>query len=401
MLPIHNGKAGAGVREKRASSGLRRALAAVGEFLRSADLLLLGLVLLASFIGVVLIRSATASYGTNSYIIIQLVAIGLGVLLFILFSIVDIDIITQKWWLLLGLSVLLIAGLYLFGEEGNTGNKSWIRFGRVGIQPSEFIKVLFTLLLAKQMSVLREKDRGISSPLSMVQIAAHLLVTFGLIVVISRDLGSALVFVAIFAVMCFAGSVKLIWFVIGIAGIAAFAPYAWEHLLSKYQKDRIMAPYFPEVVDPDGLGITWHANQSKIALASGGLTGQGYMQGAQSQSDMLPFKHTDFIFAVAGEEFGMVGCILLVLLLTAIILRCVYVGVRSHNYMNMLICCGFSAMLAFQTFENVGMCLGLTPVVGLTLPFISYGGSSVIIGYAAMGIVSGIRLRPNPNRSKY
>jgi rod shape determining protein RodA len=251
------------------------------------------------------------------------------------------------------------------------------------------------------MSVLREKDRGVSSPLSVVQIVVHLLVTFGLIVVISRDLGSALVFAAIFAVMCFAGSVKLIWFVIGIAGIAAFAPYAWTHLLSQYQKDRIMAPYFPEVVDPDGLGITWHANQSKIALASGGLTGQGYMQGAQSQSDMLPFKHTDFIFAVAGEEFGAVGCVVLVLLLTAIILRCLYVGLKSHNYMNTLICCGFAAMLAFQTFENVGMCLGLTPVVGLTLPFISYGGSSVIVGYAAMGIVSGIRLRPNPNRGRY
>ena len=400
-MPLHREREVRRMREKRGGSGLRRGLAAVGEFLRSADLLLLAMILLASACSLVLIRSATASYGTTSYFTIQLVAVVLGVFLYILFSIVDIDIITQKWWLLAGLVAALIVALYLFGEEGNTGNRSWIRFGRVGIQPSEFIKLLFTLLLAKQMSVLRDKERGISSPLSMIQVALHLLLVFGLIVVISKDLGSALVFVAIFTVMCFAGGVKLIWFLIGIAGVAAFAPYAWNHLLSQYQKDRIMAPYFPEIVDPEGLNITWQANQSKIALASGGLTGQGYMQGAQSQSDALPFKHTDFIFAVAGEEFGSLGCVFLVLLLTAIILRCLYVGLKSHNYMNTLICCGFSAMLAFQTFENVGMCLGLTPVVGLTLPFISYGGSSVIVGYAALGIVSGIRLRPNPNRGKY
>ncbi len=386
---------------KRGVSGLRRILRGAAEFLRSADLLLLFLCLCASACSLLLIRSATLSYETNSYFTIQLIATGLGVFLFILFSIVDIDIITQKWWLLALLTLGLIAALFLFGEAGNTGNKSWIRFGRVGIQPSEFIKLLFTLLLAKQMSVLRDTNRGVSSPLSMIQVVAHLLITFGLIVFISRDLGSALVFVAIFTVICFAGGVKLIWFLIGIAGIAAFAPYAWTHLLSQYQKDRIMAPYFPEIVDPEGLKITWQANQSKIALASGGLTGQGYMQGAQSQSDVLPYKHTDFIFAVAGEEFGTVGCIVLVGLLTAIILRCLYVGLKSRNYMNTLICCGFSAMLAFQTFENIGMCLGLTPVVGLTLPFISYGGSSVIVGYAAMGIVSGIRLRPNPNRGKY
>ena len=195
------------MREKRGGSGLRRGLAAVGEFLRSADLLLLAMILLASACSLVLIRSATASYGTTSYFTIQLVAVVLGFFLYILFSIVDIDIITQKWWLLAGLVAALIVALYLFGEEGNTGNRSWIRFGRVGIQPSEFIKLLFTLLLAKQMSVLRDKERGISSPLSMIQVALHLLLVFGLIVVISKDLGSALVFVAIFTVMCFAGGV--------------------------------------------------------------------------------------------------------------------------------------------------------------------------------------------------
>ena len=159
-----------------------------------------------------------------------------------------------------------------------------------------------------------------------------------------------------------------------------------------------MAPYFPETVDPTGLGITWQVNHSKIALASGGFWGQGFMNGTQSQSDALFAKHTDFIFSVAGEEFGAIGCIVIIILLLTAIIRCIYIGLKSNNYMNTVICCGMAAMLGFQTFENIGMCLGLTPVIGLTIPFVSYGGSSIISCFAAIGIVSGIRIRPNPIR---
>jgi rod shape determining protein RodA len=119
------------------------------------------------------------------------------------------------------------------------------------------------------------------------------------------------------------------------------------------------------------------------------------MQGTQSQSSNLPFKHTDFIFSVAGEELGMIGCAVIIFLLVAIIIRCIYVGVKSKSYMNMLICTGIASMLIFQTFENIGMCIGITPVIGITLPFFSYGGSSIVTTFASLGIVSGIRMRPN------
>mgnify|MGYP004633299605 CR=1 FL=1 len=375
---------------------IRSVFSAVRNFLKTADMLLLALCCAVSACGLVLIYSATRSYGTNSYFQVQLAAVIIGIGLFILFSIIDIDIIVQKWQLLLGFNVLLLLSLLIWGVEGGTGNKSWLRFGSIGVQPSEIVKISFVMLLGYQMNHLRESSHGISSPVSVIQLALHLLLMFGLIIVISSDLGSALVFIAIFIAMCFAGGVNILWFIAGIAAVAAITPYAWSHLLSDYQKQRIMAPYFPEIVDPDGLGITWHANQSKIALASGGFWGQGYMQGAQSQSDALPSKHTDFIFSVAGEEFGEFGCIILIVLLLAIIIRCIYIGLRSRSYMSAVICCGFAAMLAFQTFENIGMCLGLTPVIGLTLPFVSYGGSSMIACFAAMGVVSGIRIRPNP-----
>lgn len=371
---------------------------AVRDFFKTADIFLLVICLLLSAIGMVLIYSATRSYETNSYIYIQLISIIIGIILFVILSIIDIDIITQKWPVLLVFNILIIGALFIWGVEGDTGNRSWFRFGPIGIQPSEIVKITFTILFAKQMSHLHNSARGISAPLSMIQMALHLLLMFGLIVVTSADLGSALVFVVIFAVMCFAGGVRLIWFLLGLGAVAAAAPLAWNNFLSDYQKARIMAPYFPETVDPTGLGITWQVNHSKIALASGGFWGQGFTQGPQAQSDALFAKHTDFIFSVAGEEFGAVGCLLIIILLLAVIIRCIYIGLKSNNYMNTVICCGVAAMLGFQTFENIGMCLGLTPVIGLTIPFLSYGGSSIVSCFAAIGIVSGIRIRPNPIR---
>ena len=134
-------------------------------------------------------------------------------------------------------------------------------------------------------------------------------------------------------------------------------------------------------------------NQTKTALASGGITGQGWLQGGKSQSAMIPFKHTDFIFAVVGEELGLIGCGAVIVLLTVIVIRILYIGLHSGSTMDLLICIGVAAWFTFQTFENMGMCIGLAPVVGITLPFFSYGGSSMVACFAAAGLVSGIRFR--------
>ena len=195
--------------------------------------------------------------------------------------------------------------------------------------------------------------------------------------------------------MLFAGGVKLYWFGIAAGAVAAITPFLWNNFLADYQKERIIAPYNPSI-DPTGLGITWQANQSKAAIASGELFGKGLFQGDRTQSGSVPQQQTDFIFAVAGEELGFIGCLTIVTLLSIIIIRCIMVGLRSNSRMGMTICFGIAAMLTFQTLENVGMCLGLTPVIGLTLPFFSYGGSSIITLFAAMGIVSGIRMHRNP-----
>ena len=279
------------------------------------------------------------------------------------------------------------------GDE-TTGNKAWIRIGSIGIQPTEIIKLAFIIVLGKQLVHL--KTRGeLNSFLSIAQLAGHFILMFAVIILITSDLGSALVYFIIFAVMMFMAGVRIYWFMIGFAAIAAMIPLAWTFVLQDYQKYRILAPYDPSI-DPDNTGVNWQTHQAEIAIGSGQLTGTGLGHGTQTQSGATFGQHTDFIFAVIGEELGMIGCCLVLLLLMAVVIRCIQVGLRSGDNLSALVCIGVASSIVFQTIENVGMCVGIAPVVGITLPFFSYGGSSVASTFMAMGLVSGVRYRPKP-----
>jgi len=378
---------------------MKRAHRLFGNYFRMADTVLLLLCTAAAVFGLVLIYSATRSYESGRYVLVQGISLFLGVVLFVIFSLIDTEILTERWYLLLGFNLLMLVLLRVFGVEGGTGNRSWIRFAGIGIQPSELLKITFTLLLSRQITRLQESRKGLSGFFSVASLAIHFLLMFGLLVFLSDDLGSALVFLFIFAAMCFAGGLHILWFLAALAAVAMVAPLLWTRFLSDYHRERILALFMPDVVDPDGLGITWQARQSKLALASGGLTGQGYLRGERAQGDLLPFKHTDFIFSVAGEELGLAGCAAIILLLTLIILRVLLVGLRCGNSQDMLICAGLAGLLTFQTFENIGMCVGVTPVIGITLPFFSYGGSSLVTCFIAAGLVSGVRLRQKGRES--
>ena len=366
------------------------------DYMRKSDTLLLSLCTLSTVFGIVLISSATRFYGTSQFIIIQTLAMCIGIGLYFLFSLIDLDILADKWRFLLIFSVLFIASLFIFGVAGDSGNKAWIRFGPIGIQPAEVVKIPFVIILAKLMAYLKD-NHDINQPISLVPMCVLFGLFFGLIIITSSDLGSALVYAFIFAVMLFIGGIKLYWFAIAAVGTAAVFPLAWKFFFSSNQKDRILALYDPSI-DPTGLGITWQTNQSKSAIASGQFFGYGLFSGPKTSSGSIPQQHTDFIFSVTGEELGFIGCAAVILLLMLIIIRCFYIGVKSNDYMCTLVCTGIAAMLIFQTLENIGMCLGLIPVIGLTLPFFSYGGSSIITLYAAMGIVAGIRRKPRVSR---
>jgi rod shape determining protein RodA len=378
---------------------LKKLLPLLRDFVRRADMFLFTMSVICAAYGIIVIASATQSYanGSAQYVIVQTLALGLGVLLFIAMTVIDVDIFAQHWAWLYGLSAALLISLIFFGAQSDTGNNGWLRFFGIGIQPTEIVKIAFIIVMAKQLSYLKEY-KNLNSVTSIAQIVVHFVLMFGLILVTAQDLGSALVYFFIFAVMLFVAGVRIYWFIIGLAALAGMVPILWTYFLEDYQKDRILAPY-DSSIDPDNTGINWQQNQSKIALASGQLTGTGLGEGTQSQSTAIPGKHTDFIFAVVGEELGMIGACLVLLLLMIIVIRCIQVGLRSGNTMSMLVCFGVAATVVFQTFENVSMCIGIAPVIGITLPFFSYGGSSLFSMFAAMGLVSGIKYRPKPTRA--
>ena len=378
---------------------LKKLLPQLRDFVHRADMFLFTMSVICALYGIVVIASATKSYenGSAQFVIVQTLALVLGILLFIAMTVIDVDIFAQHWTWLYGLSALLLLSLIPFGAVSDTGNNGWLRFFGIGIQPTEIVKLAFIIVLAKQLAYLKDY-KNLNSVTSVAQIVGHFILMFGLILVTAQDLGSALVYFFIFAVMLFVAGVKIYWFIMGAAAIACMVPIFWTYFLEDYQRNRILAPY-DSSIDPDNTGINWQQNQSKIALASGQLTGTGLGEGTQSQSNAIPGKHTDFIFAVIGEELGLIGACLVLLLLMIIVIRCIQVGLRSGSTMSMLVCFGVAATVVFQTFENVGMCIGIAPVVGITLPFFSYGGSSLFSMFAAMGLVSGIKYRPKPARA--
>lgn len=326
----------------------------------------------------------------SKYIAVQTFSLFLGIAGFVLFTVIDADILGQQWKMLCAINVLLIVALVIFGQDDGTGNKSWIRFAGIGIQPSEVIKVLYIVVAAKQMTYLKEY-RDINSFLSVAQMAAHFGIVFLMIVGVSSDLGSAGILLGVFLVMFYALGVKLYWFAIGGALVASAIPLLWNYFLKDYQKKRLVAPYDASV-DPDGWGIRWQTTQSKMSLASGRLTGVD----DEHSTTVFTGKHTDFIFSCIGEHFGMIGCLIVVTLLLIVIIHILRIGLHSSRTYDMLICFGVAGAMLFQMFINIGMCIGITPVIGITLPFFSYGGSSMVTMFCAMGLVSGVKYKPKP-----
>ena len=374
------------------------------EFFRKGDVLLLGLCLLASGVGLALIYSATNYMGSSSFVIKQAAFVCAGVVLYIIMTFVDIEYLMEKWWwviLLLGICIILL--IIPFGVDDGTGNESWIFLPGipVGIQPGEIAKLSFVVVMAWLIN--HERSKGVGRFSSIVKYLILTCVFAGMLAVLSGDFGMMLVYLLLFVIMAWVGGVNKWWF-IGVGGsVIAAAVVLWKYVLPNtgYWTDyRIMRfrVVFDHALDPSGRG--WQQARSLIAIGSGQLTGMGYLNGTQTQSlrsTSLPARHTDFIFSVCGEEFGLIGCFLLLILLLAIILRCVWVSRRAKSHMSSYIAIGFAGMLMVQTVLNVGMCLYVLPVIGLTLPFISYGGSSTLTLFLAMGIISGIKMRPLPS----
>jgi len=381
------------------------------EFFRKGDKLLLLLCLMASGYGLILIYSATRYTHKNRFVLIQLIAILLGVVVYMLLTFVDFRLFAEKNWKLLlifnvGFILLLLTPL---GEDYNSGNLNWLVLSRIipkfpmDVQPNEIVKIPFILLLSLQITKLQERGHDISSIPSVLQIGGHTMFMLALIAWVCGDMGMCVVYLSIFVSLAWVAGVKLRWFLLTGGGLVLAAVVLWLYVLpdTAFWNDyRIMRfrVVLDHSLDPRGKGF--QQIRSTLAIGSGRLFGQGYLKGIQTQaenSDALPARHTDFIFAVCGEELGLVGCLLLLLILSLIVLRCIWVSRHASSPFYAYACMGMAGMLLAQITFNVGMCLFVLPVMGLTLPFISYGGSSIITLYAAMGIVSSAKAQTLPS----
>ena len=361
---------------------------------RKCDRMLLLLCVLANAFGILVLASATNYRDSWQHVNRQVVASLGGIFLFILISSLNIDSILERRWILMGLMYGLLFLLIPFGTDNGSGNVSWldISFLPFNIQPAEICKVIFILVCASIMGARQNRPSAFSSVMrSFIPLA----LLFGLNMVLSGDLGVSAIFLFVYVIMALSGGISFIWFAIAGGGAVAAFPFLWSRLAA-YQKNRFLILFDPSI-DPLGINERYHTMRSLKSLTGGGLFGQGLFQGNRTQTyGVLPAQHTDYIFSAIGEELGYLGCIFTIALLFFIVARIVWVGVRSPDYTRRLICFGAAAALIFQILINVGMCMGVMPVIGLTLPFISYGGSSILTLYAMLGLVAGVFARPSP-----
>ncbi|HIX10518.1 FtsW/RodA/SpoVE family cell cycle protein [Agathobaculum sp.] len=367
----------------------------VTNYIKNTDLYLVAIALLCSAYGMVLIYSATlnpASWqdGSTRNLFIQGAAIILGLGAFVIMSLIDLETMSG-WWKIfvlinIGLQMLLFTPL---GTEVN-GQRAWLDLGVTSLQPGELGKLIFIFTLAAHISEIKEH---ISEWRGLFVIALHTLIMMAAVVIASGDTGMAIQYFMIALIMLFAAGLSLKWLAIG-AGLGVVSiPILWNFVLQGYQITRILVLFDPSI----DLDASRQATYGKIAIGSGQMTGQGLTHGTMTQMQLVSENHTDYIFSVAGEELGFIGCMLIIGLLTLLILRLFYVSYRASTTFSSLLAVGVGGMFLFQTFMNIFMNVGLLPVMGLTLPFFSYGGTSVLTMYAALGIAAGVRMREKPS----
>ena len=353
------------------------------HFWKDFDWPLLAAVLLLCVISITEIYSATMSQPSESFFLRQMAWVGVGVVVLFIVSAIDYHLISEHipWLYVLAVGALLYT--LVLGHRVS-GSKSWVSLGRITIQPSELIKMVVVVALARYFSELRS-----SRYMTLAQIVKGCVICFvpmGL-VALQPDLGTSLTFLPPIAVGLFIRGVRPAVLISLIVGFVLVLPVSWL-VLKPYQKERILTFLDPE---RDPLGKGYQVSQSKIAIGSGGLIGKGVFHGSQNQLGFLPTRHTDFIFSVIGEELGFAGVIITLGLLTFIIFRSVYNAQTARDNLGLFISMGIVGTFFFHLIVNVGMVIGFMPTTGIPLPFLSYGGSSVLMAFIAVGLVMSVR----------
>lgn len=355
------------------------------RILKNIDWKLITIVLIIFFFGLIILSSATHSNVSGNYkkIITQAVAFLIGTGLVAIIMLFDYNSIGKYYKHLYIASIVLLLLVMIPGIGSRQyGAKSWIHFGGVNLQTSELVKLTFILSYAKIIDNHKDKIKDVRVILKLVSYALPII----LLILAQPDLGTAIVFVSIIFFMLYSvGLSKKIIRNVVMAGLV-LSPVMYL-FMAPHQRIRIINFFNPTA------SSNYHVLQSMIAIGSGGLFGKGLYNGSQNQESFLPVRDSDFIFAVIGEEFGLVGMIFIVVMFGLLISRLITIAKRSKDSYGSIIVAGITGMFAYQVIQNIGMTVGLMPVTGLTLPFVSYGGSSIITSMANLGIVLNVYLR--------
>lgn len=340
---------------------------------------------LGAFLLMVLVLGATAIFsasgGGGVEFLHQMVYVGMGLAVLVYFAVMDYRNLGRFYGLTYAVMLMLLFLVRVIGHQA-LGAQRWIYVGFFELQASEISKLLVIIVLARYFYVRREQ---IKKPATFL-VAALLIAPPTVLILVQPDLGTAMVFVALFFGMAFMAGVPKRYLVGAVLIAAAALPIVISRL-QPYQRNRLVIFLNPGA---DPLRAGYNITQAKIAVGSGGLLGKGFLTGTQGQLGFVPSRVTDFIFAIFSEEWGFLGAMILMVLLVLVMMRLLRASHLARDSFGMLLCFGVATMIFFQVVVNVGMNLGVLPVVGIPLPFISYGGSSMLTNMAAMGIVQSV-----------
>lgn len=368
---------------------MRHLMAKLSDYIRETDKILLILTITASIYGIFAVFSATYYMETYRRAIVQLAGLVLGVVAAIIISVLDYEKLTKRWYLIAALGLIPVILTFFIGiaPEG-TDDKAWLDLGFTTLQPSELLKVCFAITFATHLKKIKP---NINKLKYLIPLCIH--GAFPVVLIhFQGDDGTALVFAVMVLFMMFAAGVSWKYFLLAFSLGVLASPIFYFFVMNDDQRARILSLFNPV---KDIQGIDYQQWRASMALANGGWRGQGFLQGDLTQAGAVPEGYNDFIFVSIGEEFGFFGCMAVMLLLGAICLRCIRVARICPNETGKYICVGVFAMIFAQSIINIGMCTSILPVIGVTLPFFSSGGTSLSCLFLGIGLVISVYMHRN------
>ncbi len=361
------------------------------KLLKNFDISIVIIIILLVITGIIVISSATHVYRPpQSYAIVykQLIWFVIGVIAIGFIISIDYHTLGYLSWYMYATGIILLVAV-LFTPEIN-GARSWFNLKFFSLQPSELVKLILIIGFSKQVERIQERT---VQDINYFKNLIYLLVYMGvpiLLIMMQPDWGTAAVYIGIMVAILFVADISYKYIIGAFASAVVILPALFFFIMEEYQKKRLLIFFNPDI---DPLGSGYNAIQSKIAIGSGQLFGNGLFKGAQTQLGYLPEQETDFIFSVIGEELGFICCGIVVILFTLLLIRLLQLARTSRDPFGSYIITGVAAMMYFHVLINIGMTIGLMPIMGIPLPFISYGGSSMLTNMMAVGLVLNVAMR--------